>query len=160
MNSTSEGLMELALERLGVGCLREAAEALRKKHAKTSILEGIDSFDPISIAADYIERIETDSLSDTDRQSRKAVLYYWYCMRIGRALRIQDQVLARCYAQAALDNEDPSWQDPALCALNLLVNDQVVEAQDYAKWNIVNTDDQNAVRSLINSYKDGALFGY
>ncbi len=105
-----------------------------------------------------LEPTDPAELTIEEKEWRQEILWFWYHHAISCAIwRYKDKTKAQEYSLKALEYQSEDHPNKITRLLYLLVNNQVLEAEKWAK-EITEEPEKNSAVDLINDYKDKPFF--
>ena len=107
---------------------------------------------------DILERIDTDTLSEQEREWRGEILWFWHHHAISCAIaRYKDKTQAQIFAAKALEVQPEDHPNKITRLLYLLVNDKLEEAETWVS-KIEDEHEKSTARDLVEGYKEKGFF--
>jgi hypothetical protein len=105
---------------------------------------------------DILESINPEILTRDEQEWRSEILWFWYHHAISTAIsRYKDLVSAREFADKATEYQSDDHPNKITKILQLLVNDKLEEAEEFAKTIPTESVESETAQYLIDNYKDG-----
>lgn len=109
----------------------------------------------VNKAKEIIEGVDPGLLTEDESDWRKEILWFWYHHAMSCAIwRYKDKEAARVFAKKALEYQGEGHPNKITKLLDLLVNDQLEEAEAWVKT-IKEESEKSTAEKLIEEYKLG-----
>lgn len=102
-----------------------------------------------------LDSVDVADLTEDEKDWRQEIIWFWYHHAISCALsKHKDKESAKRFAKLALENQPENHPNQITKLLELLVNDKIEEAEEFAK---TIGDEKDTADDLIAWYKGGEL---
>ncbi len=109
----------------------------------------------INKVKNILESADVSQMTDEERDWRNEILWFWYHHAISCAIwRYQDKEAAKKYAAVALEYQGSNHPNKITRLLDLLTNDKLPEAEQWAEG-IEDGAEKETAQYLLKEYREG-----